>query len=299
MSERVRVGALERRRRLLGWVFLMPLAVINLLVVLGPSVASVYYSLTDWSGLGPAEFVGLDNFRQILIDEEFRAALMHNVAWTAFFLTVPISMGLMGAFLLSQINRFQLFFRIVYFVPYVIASVVNGAMWQNLLDPTRGLGPKLAEFGLPWLENVAFLGDPQLALPSVAFVDNWHWWGFLVVVFLAAMQSVDTELYEAARVDGASRWQEFRFVTLPSIRPTLVFVMLMTIVWSLLVFDYIWILTQGGPAGATEVVATVLYKNAFSNFEAGYAAAIGLAMSFVSGVVVCGFLYLRKRGWEV
>jgi raffinose/stachyose/melibiose transport system permease protein len=157
----------------------------------------------------------------------------------------------------------------------------------------------LTGIGVPFLDGVAFLGNKTLALPSVAFVDNWHFWGFLVVLFLSAMQSVDTELYEAARVDGASRWQEFRYVTLPGIRPTLVFVMLMVIVWSLLVFDYIWILTQGGPAGATEVVATILYKNAFARFDAGYAAAMGITMSFLSGFVVLGFFALRRRGWEI
>jgi raffinose/stachyose/melibiose transport system permease protein len=276
-----------------------PLAVVNILVVLGPSIASIYYSLTDWSGLGPAKFIGLGNFARLASDSEFHGALLNNFIWTIIFLTVPITMGLLGAFLLSHVRRFQMFFRVVYFIPFVIASVVNGAIWQNLLDPTRGLGQALTGIGVPFLDGVAFLGDKTLALPSVAFVDNWHFWGFLVVLFLSAMQSVDTELYEAARVDGASRWQEFRYVTLPGIRPTLVFVMLMVIVWSLLVFDYIWILTQGGPAGATEVVATILYKNAFARFDAGYAAAMGITMSFLSGFVVLGFFVLRRRGWEI
>jgi raffinose/stachyose/melibiose transport system permease protein len=290
---------LARRRALMGWLFMVPLAIFNLTVILGPSLASLYYAFTDWSGIGPAEFTGLENFRQLLTDSEVHEAFAHNIVWTCIFLTVPISMGLFGAYLLSQVKRFTIAFRVAYFIPYVIASVVNGAIWQNLLDPTQGVGPTLAEIGIPIFKDVAFLGNPTLALPSVAFVDNWHWWGFLVVLFLAAMQSVDTELYEAARVDGATRWQEFRHVTIPSIRPTLAFVMIMTIIWSFLVFDYVWILTQGGPAGATEVVATVLYKNAFSHFQAGYAAAIGLAMSFVSGIVVMGYLHLRRRGWEI
>ena len=290
---------LRRRRLLVAWAFMLPLVAVNLLVILGPSVATVYYSFTDWSGLGAAEFIGLENYRDIFSDADFYGALWHNVFWTVFFLTVPIAMGLLGAFLLSRITRFQMFFRVAFFVPYVVASVVNAALWQNILDPERGIGSALAGIGIPLLDGVSFFGDQQLALPTVAFVDNWHWWGFVVLLFLTAMQSVDKELYEAAKMDGAGRWKQFLHVTLPGIRPTLVFVVLMTIISSLLVFDYIYIITQGGPAGATEVVATLMYKEAFQRFEAGYAAALGLAMSFVGGLIVLVFLYLRRRGWEI
>ena len=276
-----------------------PLVLLNLVVIVGPAFATVYYSFTDWSGLGPAEFVGLENYRRMLTDGDFLAALWHNVVWTAIFLTVPIAMGLVGAFLLSQITRFQMVFRVVYFIPYVVASVVNAAIWENILDPNRGIGAVLAGLGIPWLEGVAFFGSQTLALPSVAFVNNWAWWGFVVVLFLTAMQSVDRELYEAAKVDGAGRWQQFLNVTVPGIRPTLVFVCLMTIIWSFLVFDYIYIITQGGPAGATEVVASQMYKEAFARFEAGYAAAQGLGISFVSGLIILAFLFLRRRGWDV
>ena len=123
---------------------MVPLLAINVLVILGPSVATIYYSLTEWAGIGPAEFVGLQNYRDLLVDGDFWMAMWHNVIWTVLFLTVPIFMGLLGAFLLSQIKRFQMFFRIVYFVPYVVASVVNAALWQNILDPTRGIGSALA-----------------------------------------------------------------------------------------------------------------------------------------------------------
>ena len=292
-------GALRRRRRLVAWAFMVPLIVVNVLVILGPSVATIYYSFTEWSGIGPAEFVGLENYGDLLADGDFWIAMWHNVIWTIFFLTVPIAMGLLGAFLLSQITRFQLVFRLVYFVPYVVASVVNAAVWQNILDPSRGIGSVLAQVGIPFLDGVSFFGSERLALPSVAFVNNWAWWGFVVLLFLTALQSVDQELYEAARVDGAGRWQQFLNVTLPGIRPTFVFVILLTIINSLLAFDYIYIITQGGPAGASEVVATLMYKEAFERFEAGYAAAMGLGLSFISGLIVLVFIYLRRRGWEI
>lgn len=212
---------------------------------------------------------------------------------------VPVGLGLGGAYFLSQIKRFQILFRLIYFIPYTIASVVNVAIWRQVLDPERGVPAQLHNLGVPGLGDISFLGNPNLALPSVAFIDNWHWWGFLVAIFLAAMQKVDPDLYEAAMIDGAGRWRQFRHVTLPSIRPTLVFALIITVMGSLLAFDYIWITTQGGPGGASEVVATLIYKNAFSNFEAGYGAAMGLTLTVVSALVVTIFVVLRRRGWEV
>ena len=292
-------GGLKRRRFLTAWLFMVPLLTVNVLVILGPAVATIYFSFTEWSGIGPAEFVGLENYRDLLADGAFWQAMWHNVVWTILFLTVPIAMGLLGAFLLSQIRRFQLFFRIAYFIPYVVASVVNAAIWQNILDPERGIGSTLASIGFPYLDGVSFFGNTSLALPSVAFVNNWAWWGFILLLFLTALQSVDQELYDAAKIDGAGRWQQFLNVTLPGIRPTFVFVVLLTIINSLLVFDYIFIITRGGPAGATEVVPTLMWKEAFERFEAGYASAMGLGLTFVSGVIVLIFIFLRRRGWEV
>ena len=299
LAKRIPAGGLRRRRHLTAWLFMIPLMVINLLVILGPSVATVYFSFTEWAGIGPAEFVGLQNYRDLLADEYFWQAMWHNVVWTILFLTVPIAMGLLGAFLLSQIKRFQLFFRIAYFIPYVVASVVNAAIWKNILDPERGIGSALASMGIPFLDGVSFFGNTRLALPSVAFVNIWVWWGFILLLFLTALQSVDQELYDAAKIDGANRWQQFLNVTLPGIRPTFIFVVLLTIINSLLVFDYVFIITQGGPAGASEVVGTLMWKEAFERFEAGYASAMGLGLSFIAGVIVLIFIFLRRRGWEV
>jgi raffinose/stachyose/melibiose transport system permease protein len=298
-SARVAPPARGRRRRLRGWLFLLPLLVVNLCVVIGPSIATVYYSLTNWSGIGAAKFVGLANYRHALTDPNFQQAVLHNLIWFVLFLSVPMALGLLGAYLLSQIRRFQMLFRTVFFIPYVTASVVNAAVWQNLLNPTNGIGVDLGHLGIPVLGHVSFFGNPSWALPSVNFVVDWHWWGFLAVIFLAAMQGIDPSLYDAAKVDGANRWQQFRHITIPGIQPTLAFLALMTVVWSLKVFDYIYIITRGGPGGASQVVSTFMYDQAFSQFNAGYAAAIGLSMSFVIVVVLAGYFYLRRRGSQI
>ncbi len=287
------------RRKLIAWLFMLPLVVFNVVVILGPSLATVYYAFTDWTGLGPANWVGLANFEQLFVDKDFHQALLHNIIWMALFLTIPIAVGLFIAVLLSQITRFQLFFRSLFFIPFVMATVVNAAIWQNLLNPSVGISVGLDQMGIHWLDNVYFLGNEHLALPTVAFVDMWHFTGFLVVLFLAAIQAVDPELYHAARVDGATRLRQFWHITLPGIRPTLLFLMLMTTIWSFFTFEYVYILTGGGPAGSTDVLSTLLFRNALSNNLAGYATAQALVMALGAAVISFGLAILRKRGWEV
>jgi len=261
-------------------------------------VIGLFVAFTNWTGYGSMDFVGLANFRHLFQDDIFFRALKNNLVWTGIFLTVPVAVGLLGAYLLSSIKRGQMFFRVAFFIPYVIASVVNTQLWRQLLHPRVGIGTVLAKYGITVLDFPIF-GSRGTALYGAAFVDGWHFWGFLVVLYLAAMSAVDTELYEVARLDGATRFQQFRYVTLPSIRPTLVFTILMIIIWSSLVFDYIFILTGGGPANSSQVMATYLYENAFSRFDVGYAASVGVMMSLWVALAVAGFVYLRRRGWEI
>jgi raffinose/stachyose/melibiose transport system permease protein len=286
------LGSRLRDRRVSGWLFMLPLILINLVVVAVPSLLSVWYSFTDWTGISTrANFIGLQNYATLIADPEFLNGLVHNLLWTVFFLIVPMAMGLFGAYALTRIRRFQLLFRTLYFIPYIVASVVNASIWRSILDPDTGIGNLL---------DINPLGNPDLALWSVAFVNNWAWWGFLLVVFLAAMQGVNPSLYEAAALDGAGPARQFWAVTLPGIRPTFAFLGLMTIIWSFLAFDYVYILTQGGPAGATDLLSTVLYRDAFSNLQGGYASAIGVVMALISAVVVTTYLVIRRvRQWDI
>lgn len=288
----------RRRQPVVAWLFVLPILLIHIAVVTGPSLAAFYYALTDWSGVGPATFVGLANFQTLLTDDDFRRAFLNNLLWLAFFLTVPFGLALTAAALLAPVRRGHTTLRTFLILPYVLPAVITASLWRFLLNPSLGLGAHLAALGLPGLDQ-AFLGRPATALLTVAFVDNWHWWGLLMVLLLTAMQAIPTERYEIARLDGATRAQEFRYITLPGIQPTLVFMLLMTGIWSFLVFDYVWILTQGGPAGSSEVLGTLVYKEAFTRFNAGYAAAIGLSMSCFAGIIIVLFIALRRRGWEI
>jgi len=281
------------------WAFILPILLLHALVVLLPAIQGVYYSFTEWSGFGAAEFIGLENFRRIFFeDADYGRALGNNLLWMVFFMTVPFAMALFAASFLSRVKTGGIIYRMLLFLPYVIPSVVVASIWRYLLSPRFGIGAQLSNIGIQGFD-VAFLGRTDTALVSIAFADNWHFWGFLMVLFLTAMQAIPTDLYDAAKVDGANRWQEFWNVTLPGIRPTVFFMLMMVMIWSFLVFEYVWLLTQGGPGGASEVLGVVIFKNAFRRFDAGYAAAQGMTISFFASIIVLIYLYLRKRGWDI
>lgn len=295
------------RRKVVPWLFIAPILLVHFIVVIVPSLQAFYYSMTDWSGIGAAEWVGFQNFRQMIFeDSSYRSALFNNVKWLLVFLTIPFAMALIAAQLLAPVRKGAMWFRTLLFIPYVLPSVINANIWRNLMSPRQGLGAQVAQWGENQLGTdqlavfgTAFLGKTETALMSIAFVDNWHFWGFLMVLFLTAMQGISQDLYDAAKIDGANRLNEFIHVTIPGILPTLAFMMMLVAIWSFLVFDYVWILTQGGPANSSEVLGSYLYKQVFSRFEAGYASAIGLSMSMFAGVIIGIFALLRRRGWEI
>lgn len=286
------------RVKVLPWALVLPILLINLLVIIGPTVSAIYYSFTDWSGIGAAEFIGLENYKQIFTDSNYANAFSHNLIWLVIFLTIPIFLALIVASAMSRIKKGQMIFRTIYFIPYILPSVVTAGIWQNLLSPTMGIGAELAKIGINGLD-IAYLGKTETALYAVAFVDFWHWWGFLMVLFLTAMQSVPRELYDAAQIDGANRWNEFIHITIPGIRPTLIFMLLMTGIWSFLAFDYVWVLTQGGPAGSSDLLSVLVFKYGLMRFDAGYASSIGITMTFFAGIIIAVYIAMKKKGWEI
>jgi raffinose/stachyose/melibiose transport system permease protein len=285
----------RRRRRTIAVLFLLPALGLNLIVIGGPAISSLFYAFTDWNGFTTPNFTGLDNFFRLINDKDFWNAIGHNFIYLIAFLTVPMAMGLAGAFMLSRIRRGANLFRVLFFIPYLIASVINGQIWKNILDPNSGLAVMLGNIGIHFLDDVYFFGDSNLSLYSVIGVDTWTFWGFLVVLFLAAMQGVDVSRYEAARMDGANAWQEFWHVALPGIRPTLTFALTIISLWSLLAFDYAYVLTGGGPAGSSDLVSLLVNRTAFGNLEAGYAAFIALAMSLLGAVFLLIFRLIRRN----
>jgi raffinose/stachyose/melibiose transport system permease protein len=289
----------KSRKVLTTWIFRLPILAILTLVIILPAISAIYYSLTDWNGIGlTAEFIGFENFKQLFEDDTYWLAFSHNITYLAIFTTVPFTLALFAASILAPIKRGGMFFRTALFIPFILPSVVTSFIWRGLLDPDLGIGLVLKNMGLPILTK-AVLGVPSTALYAIAFIDNWHFWGFLMVLFLTAMQAVPPELYDAAKIDGANRWNLFRHVTFPGIRPTVLFMIMMLGIWCFMVFDWIQILTSGGPGNSTEVLSTYLYKMVIRTFEAGYGSAIGITMSLFALVIILIFTLLRRRGWEV
>lgn len=299
-----RTGSVKPRRsrppgRRSGWLFVLPALAINVLVIGLPSLASFALSLFSWNGIGTASFIGLKNFTQLFTqDPVFIGAIVHVLKWTAFFLTVPVFLGLGTAMLISRIRRGQIIYRTILYIPVTIASVVVANTFQWLMDPIFGINSILQAHGLGFLA-LGWLTDPNVALYSVMFASAWGWWGFLCVLFLTGLGQIDQTLYDAAKVDGAAAFTVFRRITLPLLRPTLVFVGLLTTLWSFTTFDYPYIMTNGGPAHSTDTLATWMYFNLIDNNAAGYASAIAVTTTGFLLVVIAAYVYTRIRGWEV
>lgn len=296
-----RGASIARKRHTIGWLFLLPGLLIHLFVVAVPCVVTLALAFYNWNGLGTPKFNGLNNFRTLLSnDPVFISALLNNLRYMLMFLTVPIIMGLGAAVMIRSVRRTgtQMFYRTIFYLPVTISSVVVGRVWGSIYHPFYGLDQTLQQMGLGgWGQD--WLSSTSLSLYSVAFADNWRWWGFIMVLFLAALQQIDPALYESAQVDGASRWQAFWFLTVPMLRSTFVFVALTTIIGSFLVIELIYVMTSGGPANATQVLAYWAYDNAVYLYNDGYASAIALALALILSIAIGTFVYIRKKGWDV
>ena len=275
-------------------LYLVPTLIINGVIVLIPALLTVVLAFYNWDGISTPTFAGLDNFRALADDRVFWMALGNNVIWTLVFLTVPIFMGMLAASMLLIARRGSNFFQVVYFLPVVIATVITARVWQGMIySPVTGIFGVLKKYGMP-IPNP--LSQPTMSLFGVATVDLWHWWGFLCVIFFAALRQVPQEQIEAARIEGATYFQMMRYVLLPGIKPTIMLMMIMTVIWSFLAFDFVYILTQGGPAFSSELLSTLAYRKAFYDLNVGQAAAAALVISLFG--LVGTFFYVRIQTKE-
>ncbi|HTJ56054.1 MAG TPA: sugar ABC transporter permease [Devosiaceae bacterium] len=275
-------------------LYIVPTLIINFAIVLVPALLTIALAFCNWDGISAPSFAGLANFEGLFADPVFWTALTNNIIWTIIFLIVPMAMGLLAASMLLIVRRGRNFFQVVYFLPVVIATVITARVWQGMIySPVTGVFGILARFGVP-IPNP--LAAPSTALFGVATVDLWHWWGFLCVIFFAALRQVPQEHIEAARIEGASYWQMMRYVLLPAIRPTITLLMIMTVIWSFLSFDFVYILTQGGPAFSSELLSTLAYRRAFYDLNVGQAAAAALVISLFG--LVGTFFYVRLQTRE-
>ncbi|MNC12177.1 sn-glycerol-3-phosphate transport system permease protein UgpA [compost metagenome] len=281
---------MKRYRSLL--LFFLPGTALYLLLFVYPSVTGLYYSLTDWDGLSPSyRLVGLDNYAVLAEHIVFRKSLANNVKFMLAVVLLQFLVSLLLSLQLSRNSRVNVALRSLYFVPTVISSVAVGFIWTFIYDPTLGLLNSLLDgLGLAGLSQ-NWLGDPNLAIFSLAFVQAWAHIGQMVILFVAGLQSIPAELVEAARLDGANRWTLFRRVTWPLLAPAATIVAAYTTIQSFKAFDLIFTMTGGGPNYATEILSTFIYSAAFTNYTYGLASAA--SMFFLA--LICLFTFLQFR----
>jgi len=289
----VRRRTLHREEAVYGWLFVAPHLLGLLVFTIGAILASGYLSLTRWDLFGAPQWVGLGNYRKLLDDEIFWKCLRNTVYYTGFRVPLSIALSMCAALLMNLKIRGILWWRVVYFAPAVSSSVAIALVWRWIYSKDFGiLNAFLAHLNVPPLN---WLGTEALAMPAVIVMSVWWSMGTSMVIYLAALQGVPEQLYEAAELDGAGIWGKFRHVTLPMITPTTFFLLVLGTIGSLQIFDIFYVMTQGGPNFATTSLVMYLFQNAFEYFEMGYASAIAWVLFFI--ILGLSLLQLRYSDW--
>jgi raffinose/stachyose/melibiose transport system permease protein len=246
--------------------------------VVFPLASTVRVSFYDWNGLTPPVFVGLGNYLALMGDTLFWGALVHNGVFLLFYTVLPVGVAFLLVVLLTQERavRGLAIYRVGLFVPQVIPMVVVGVVWRWMYSPINGV----VNVALGWFgaDPRPFLGDVTTALPAVGLVATWVQYGFAMVLFLAGIQRIDRALFDAAAVDGAGPWARFRHITLPGLRGEIVVALTVSMIAAFRVFDLVFVMTRGGPANATNVVAFEIWRRAFQQREVGAAAAVATVL---------------------
>jgi len=284
---------LQARQRA-GFWFVLPALVVYLVFFGLPFAATIWLSFTEWSGVGVPHFTGPANYIRLSQDQAMWAALGNNMIWVVIGTVTPIFIGIILAVMLWSNARGSMVYRTIYFLPVVLSPVVIGIIWSWIYNPLFGLlNTGLRTIGLgSWA--VGWLGESETALYAVLVTAIWSYLGFCIVVLFAGLQKVDPELVAAARVDGANSQQRFRHVIVPQIRPVLTMVIVYTVIGGFNVFDVVWVMTQGGPNNATEVIATYTYEVAFRANNYGYGATLSMVMSVVALLAAWATMRMRR-----
>jgi multiple sugar transport system permease protein len=272
---------------------LLPIVILSVL----PLARGIYLAFTDArAGLDvPTNFIGLDNFRELIHDDLFVNSFKIGFVWAVSVTAIQFVLGLGLALLLSQNLRGRWLARSLALVPWAMPPVIVAIMWKLFFQPQAGLLNELLHRGHLPGDNIDWLSDFKWALPAVILVGVWAGMPQTTVALLAGLQTIQDELHEAAAVDGATAWQRFRTITLPQLRPVIIAITSLDLIWNFNSFGIVWVLTEGGPAGKTQLPALFAYNQAFEYGEFGYASALGGAMALVIAVVLVFYLLGRLR----
>jgi raffinose/stachyose/melibiose transport system permease protein len=277
--------------------FLAPAIIVYTTFLLGPVLGSFFYSLTNWNGLYQTmDFVGLRNFVNLMEDGVFAKAIRNTMVFTVFVVLIQNAIGVPLALAMDSRIRSKQVLKTLFFVPAILSPLVVGYTWTYIYEPQNGvLNTILRTVGLTGWEQ-SWLGDPQFALYSIVVMAVWQFSGYSMVIYLANLQTIPGDLYEAADIDGAGKWQQFKSITFPLLAPSITINIVLSSIGTLKAFDIIYVTTKGGPYYATETMTTLLFSTAFTKSSFGYGTAMGVVMFFFVFIIsLAQILLLRRR----
>ncbi|MCR2807660.1 carbohydrate ABC transporter permease [Paenibacillus soyae] len=276
---------------------LLPAMLIFIVFAIVPIIWSAYYGFFDWSGLGSLKFIGLDNYEMMLQDPIFWRALKNNLILVASAIIGQVPIALLLALLLLKNSMFNRVIRSAVFMPMVLSTVVVGLIWGYIYQPQIGLLNTVLEMlGLDsWIR--AWLSDPKVNMYAVSIPINWANIGPYLVIFIAALQNISSEVNDAAKIDGAVGFRKLFYVTLPNIWDTVIVTIILCISGSLKAFDHVIVMTGGGPAQSTELLATYMYNNSFTVYRYGYGSAVSTMIILISALLIgLNYIITKRRG---
>ena len=270
----------KKHNNMVGWLFVLPAVLGTLIFIIFPVICSFSLSFTDWDLLNEIKFVGLDNYKAVFNDNLFWKMLdntfVYAISTTVFGVIIPLTL----AYILNNKIRGSEFFKTAYFLPFITPMIVIALVWQWIFDPNIGLINNIFNCHINWLYDTSF------AMPVLIFISVWKLIGYNLIIFLSGFATINNEVLEASKIDGADGLKTFWYVTIPMLAPTTFFVIVITSITSFQVFDLIYMMTQGGPENSTMVLVYSIYKYAFEYFDIGRASAIAYVLFGIIFVLV-------------
>ncbi|MCG7406974.1 sugar ABC transporter permease [Paenibacillus sp. ACRRX] len=279
-------------------VFVVPAMLIYVTFYLVPLFQSLQYSFTQWNGINDPVFYGLGNFAKVLTDENFWISFKNNMYFVLFSIFIQVPFIVFISIVVSSVRRFLDFYKLTVFMPSILSTASIGVIWQFIYAPEAGLlNQLLRSIGLEHWARI-WLGDEATAMLAVLLTNSWQWTGFYIVLVLAAIFAIPKEMLEAGEMDGATGWKKAWLLTIPLIRPVIVVTLLLSITGAMKALDIILIMTKGGPFGSSEVMASYMYKQAYTLSDFGYANAIAVIISLFTALLSLVFHFINVKTRE-
>ncbi len=281
--------AIFNKENYAAWLFILPAIAGTFVFIIIPVICSFGLSFCNWDLINPIEFAGFDNYREIFTELLFYKIFFNTIVFAVSTSVLGVIIPLILAVILNGKIRGSEFYKTAYFLPFITPMIVIGVVWQWIFDPNIGILNNLLQIHINWLY------DARFAMPALIIVSVWKLIGYNMIIFLSSLSTINQNLFEAAKIDGASPVQTFKNVTVPLMSPTIFFVVIITAISSFQIFDLIYLMTQGGPLDSTNVLVYAIYKNAFEYFNVGKASAIAYVLFVVILILTLIQWNLRKK----